>query len=200
MLDQIELLVHGVRNVSNSIAHDLRTPLAELRSRLEELALMRPPPRADIRGNRRGGRGRRPRDPHIQRAAAAGGNRCRHAPLRLRDARRGRAGRERRGILRACGGAEEHLDLDFRCGWPAAGLGRPGAARAGTEQLDRQRAQVRAGEWRDRGRGASSGADAARRSPCRTTARASAIGEEPKSSSASIAATRAAARRAWVSG
>jgi signal transduction histidine kinase len=42
MLDQIELLVHGVRNVSNAIAHDLRTPLAELRSRLEELALMRP--------------------------------------------------------------------------------------------------------------------------------------------------------------
>ena len=42
MLEQIELLVHGVRNVSNSIAHDLRTPLAELRSRLEELALIRP--------------------------------------------------------------------------------------------------------------------------------------------------------------
>ncbi len=44
MLEQIEQLVHGVRNVSNSIAHDLRTPLAELRSRLEELMLMRPPP------------------------------------------------------------------------------------------------------------------------------------------------------------
>ncbi len=43
MLEQIELLVHGVRNVSNAIAHDLRTPLAELRSRLEELALIRPP-------------------------------------------------------------------------------------------------------------------------------------------------------------
>jgi signal transduction histidine kinase len=43
MLEQIELLVHGVRNVSNSIAHDLRTPLAELRSRLEELTLIRPP-------------------------------------------------------------------------------------------------------------------------------------------------------------
>jgi signal transduction histidine kinase len=42
MLDQIEQLVHGVRNVSNSIAHDLRTPLAELRSRLEELSLLRP--------------------------------------------------------------------------------------------------------------------------------------------------------------
>jgi signal transduction histidine kinase len=43
MLDQIEQLVHGVRNVSNSIAHDLRTPLAELRSRLEEVSLIRPP-------------------------------------------------------------------------------------------------------------------------------------------------------------
>jgi signal transduction histidine kinase len=44
MLEQIELLVHGVANVSNSIAHDLRTPLTELRSRLEELTLTRPPP------------------------------------------------------------------------------------------------------------------------------------------------------------
>ena len=42
MLDQIEKLIHGIRNVSNSIAHDLRTPLAELRSRLEELALTKP--------------------------------------------------------------------------------------------------------------------------------------------------------------
>lgn len=44
MLDQIEQLVHGVRNVSNAIAHDLRTPLAELRSRLEELSVIRPSP------------------------------------------------------------------------------------------------------------------------------------------------------------
>jgi signal transduction histidine kinase len=44
MLDQIEQLVHGVRNVSNAIAHDLRTPLAELRSRLEELSVTRPSP------------------------------------------------------------------------------------------------------------------------------------------------------------
>jgi len=42
MLAQIEQLVHGVREVSNAIAHDLRTPLAELRARLEELSLTRP--------------------------------------------------------------------------------------------------------------------------------------------------------------
>lgn len=44
MLDQIEHLVEGIRNVSNAIAHDLRTPLAELRSRLEELSVTRPRP------------------------------------------------------------------------------------------------------------------------------------------------------------
>jgi signal transduction histidine kinase len=42
MLDHIEHLIRGISNVSNSIAHDLRTPLAELRSRLEELSLTRP--------------------------------------------------------------------------------------------------------------------------------------------------------------
>ena len=42
MLAQIEQLVQGVRNVSNAIAHDLRTPLTELRARLEVLATLRP--------------------------------------------------------------------------------------------------------------------------------------------------------------
>ncbi|MBI1208885.1 MAG: HAMP domain-containing protein [Azospirillum sp.] len=37
MLDRIQDLIADVRNVSNAIAHDLRTPLAELRSRLETL-------------------------------------------------------------------------------------------------------------------------------------------------------------------
>lgn len=44
MLQQIEVLVDGVRNASNAVAHDLRTPLAELRSRLEDLLHSRPPP------------------------------------------------------------------------------------------------------------------------------------------------------------
>ncbi len=38
MLDQIELLMDGVRRVSDNIAHDLRTPLARLRHRLEAAA------------------------------------------------------------------------------------------------------------------------------------------------------------------
>jgi signal transduction histidine kinase len=39
LLQQIEHLVDGVRNISNAIAHDLRTPLAELRMRLEEMLM-----------------------------------------------------------------------------------------------------------------------------------------------------------------
>lgn len=53
MLDHIEHLVRGISDVSNSIAHDLRTPLAELRSRLEDISLTRPPPHeafAEIEG------------------------------------------------------------------------------------------------------------------------------------------------------
>ena len=42
MLQQIQQLIERVRNTSNAIAHDLRTPLAELRARLEELLRTRP--------------------------------------------------------------------------------------------------------------------------------------------------------------
>ncbi|MBB5510460.1 hybrid sensor histidine kinase/response regulator [Paraburkholderia atlantica] len=39
---ELKEMMQSVRNVSNAIAHDLRTPLAELRSRLETLLVMRP--------------------------------------------------------------------------------------------------------------------------------------------------------------
>lgn len=42
MLQQIHQLVEGVRNTTNAVAHDLRTPLAELRARLEELLRTHP--------------------------------------------------------------------------------------------------------------------------------------------------------------
>ncbi|MEP5568294.1 MAG: HAMP domain-containing sensor histidine kinase [Halioglobus sp.] len=37
MLDQTESLMHGVRSVSDNIAHDLRTPLSRLRNQLSQL-------------------------------------------------------------------------------------------------------------------------------------------------------------------
>ncbi len=50
LLAQIERLIDGVRNVSNAIAHDLRTPLAETRGRLEELLRKRPAPETTFAG------------------------------------------------------------------------------------------------------------------------------------------------------
>lgn len=50
MLDQIENLMEGVRRVSDNIAHDLRTPLARLRNRLEQARTpeMKPTEREEI--------------------------------------------------------------------------------------------------------------------------------------------------------
>ena len=43
MLDRIELLMDGIRHVSNAIAHDLRTPLGRIRSKLDDALRQRLP-------------------------------------------------------------------------------------------------------------------------------------------------------------
>ena len=48
MLDRIEDLMDGMRHVSESIAHDMRSPISRLRSRIE-VALMQPPDGAAYR-------------------------------------------------------------------------------------------------------------------------------------------------------
>lgn len=43
LLEQIQQLIEGLQTTSHAIAHDLRTPLTELRGRLEDLLRTRPP-------------------------------------------------------------------------------------------------------------------------------------------------------------
>ncbi|HSF18034.1 MAG TPA: HAMP domain-containing sensor histidine kinase [Vicinamibacteria bacterium] len=48
MLDELEKLVEGVRRVSDAVAHDLRTPLARLKTRLERLLKTKGDPEIEV--------------------------------------------------------------------------------------------------------------------------------------------------------
>ena len=153
MLERIEHLLLQLSDVSDNIAHDLKTPLTRLRNRVEA-ALAGPPSdeayRAALVSD---DRGIRPADPDLQRAPDDRPDRGR--PARWRDDRgRGGRNRPRRGrALRAGGGGEGRR---ARRGDARAdhAQGEPRAARPGARQPDRQRHQARACP---RGRSARSG-------------------------------------------
>src|SRR6266478_5746179 len=81
-----------------------------------------------------------------------GRDNSRPAPLRLRGARRSRPCCKCRGVIRTGRGTEKYRSR-VSIGWTRVGLGRSGSARSGTEQFDRQRAEVCACERLDRGSG-----------------------------------------------
>ena len=196
MLDQIEQLVHGVRNVSNSIAHDLRTPLAELRSRLEELALIRPSPEttfAEIDGAVADvDRVIRIFDALLRLAEIdAGMRRSGFVSVDLADL----AG-DRGGVLCACGRAQENPTCACT---PTATLrvsGDPGASGAGAQQSHRQRAQIRPGKRHDRRHLAAAAGRTAEIAVTDNGPGIERVGKIQGRRSAFIAAMRAAARPA----
>ena len=92
MLDRIGRLMDGVRQVSNAIAHDLRTPITRARARLEDAAAARP-------GRGRSARRDRARARPISTAWSRCSRRCCGSP-RSRPAPAAR--RSRRSIWRRC--------------------------------------------------------------------------------------------------
>ena len=149
MLDRIARLMDGVRQVSNAIAHDLRTPITRARTRVEdaathsatadELRAALERGQADL-GRHRGG---------VPGAAAHFRNRGGVAPVRLRaGGPRAAVGGHRGAVRRGGGGGGLAAGADCR-GNPAD-LRRPRHDPAGGGQPARQRAEVLAAGQRGR--------------------------------------------------